>query len=110
MEDNNRYYYWRNNYNCSFSNIQTYDASAGKWLPNVTDNSDYAGVFGHSVSAVYASLSSGNITYAVHTKGGSWLPAVTNRSDYAGIYSKPIDGLMMKTDTGKTTKKKRAKK
>lgn len=81
---------------------QTYDASAGKWLPNVTDNSDYAGVFGHSVSAVYASLSSGNITYAVHTKGGSWLPAVTNRSDYAGIYSKPIDGLMMKTDTGKT--------
>lgn len=81
---------------------QTYDSSAGRWLPNVTDNSDYAGVFGHSVSAVYASLSSGNITYAVHTKGGSWLPAVTNRSDYAGIYSKPIDGLMMKTDTGKT--------
>lgn len=81
---------------------QVYDTSAGKWLANVTDRSDYAGIYGHSVSAVYASLSSGNITYRVHVKGGSWLSAVTNRSDYAGITSKPIDGLMMTTDTGKT--------
>ncbi|SET44433.1 hypothetical protein [[Clostridium] polysaccharolyticum] len=81
---------------------QTYDVSKGAWLSNVVNGSDYAGIFGHSVSAVYASLSKGNITYAVHTRGGSWLPAVTNRSDYAGIYSKPIDGIMMKTDTGKT--------
>lgn len=81
---------------------QTYDVSAGKWLPNVVNTSDYAGVLGHSVSAVYASLSSGNIYYKVHTKGGSWLAEVKNRTDYAGIYSKPIDGLMMRTDTGKT--------
>lgn len=81
---------------------QTYDASAGKWLPNVVNASDYAGVYGHSVSAVYASLSQGNIYYRVHTKGGSWLSEVKNRSDYAGIYSKPIDGLMMRTDTGRT--------
>lgn len=81
---------------------QVYDSSAGKFLSNVVNTSDYAGVFGHSVTAVYASLSSGNITYCVHVKGGSWLPAVTNRSDYAGITSKPIDGLMMRTDTGKT--------
>lgn len=59
-------------------------------------------MYGHSISAVYANLSSGNITYRVHVKGGSWLSAVTNRSDYAGITSKPIDGLMMTTDTGKT--------
>lgn len=81
---------------------QTYDSQTGKWLPNVVDRNDYAGVIGHPISAVYANLSSGNITYQVHVKGGSWLPAVKNRSDYAGIYSKPIDGIMMKTDTGKT--------
>lgn len=81
---------------------QVYDSVKGTWLSNVTDTSDYAGIYGNSISAVYASLSSGNITYRVHVKGGSWLSAVTNRSDYAGITSKPIDGLMMKTDTGKT--------
>lgn len=80
---------------------QTYDDYANKWLPNVKNTDDYAGVFGHSVTGVYASLSKGNITYCVHVKGGNWLPAVKNRSDYAGILDKPIDGLMMKTDTGK---------
>lgn len=81
---------------------QVYDTTTGKWLANVTDRTDYAGIYGHSISAVYANLTSGNITYRVHVKGGNWLSAVTNRSDYAGITSKPIDGLMMKTDTGKT--------
>ncbi len=81
---------------------QTYDDYSNIWLPNVKNTEDYAGVFGHSVSGVYASLSSGNITYRVHVKGGQWLPEVRNRSDYAGILDKPIDGLMMKTDTGKT--------
>lgn len=81
---------------------QVYDSSKGAFLPNVVNTSDYAGIYGHSITAVYASLSRGNITYRVHVKGGSWLPAVTNRSDYAGITSKPIDGLMMTTDTGKT--------
>nr|DAT96331.1 MAG TPA: N-acetylmuramoyl-L-alanine amidase [Bacteriophage sp.] len=81
---------------------QVWDDVKNKWLPNVKNTSDYAGIFGHDVCAVYASLSKGNITYKVHYKGGKWLPAVTNRKDYAGIFNKPIDGLMMKTDTGKT--------
>ena len=92
---------WRNLGGISVT-YQVYDTVSGKWLPNVVDTQDYAGVYGHSISAVYASLSSGNITYRVHVKGGSWLSAVTNRSDYAGITSKPIDGLMMTTNTGKT--------
>ena len=50
---------------------------------------------------MFANLSKGNITYAVHYKGGKWLPEVTNRKDYAGLYNKPIDGIMMKTDTGR---------
>lgn len=81
---------------------QTYDTVSKKWLPNVINNSDYAGLFGRPISGIYANLSSGNITYKVHVKGGNWLPAVTNRTDYAGILTKPIDGLMMTTDTGKT--------
>ncbi len=80
---------------------QVWDDVRNAWLPNVKNTEDYAGLFGHDVCAVYANLSSGNITYAVHVKGGRWLPEVTNRSDYAGLFNKPIDALMMKTDTGK---------
>lgn len=83
---------------------QVWDDVRNKWLPNVIDTNDYAGIIGHSVCAVYANLSSGNITYKVHTKGGKWLPEVVNRKDYAGIYNKPIDGLMIKTNTGRTVR------
>lgn len=81
---------------------QVWDDKQNKWLPNVKDNTDFAGKFGNSVCCVFANLSKGNVTYRVHTKGGKWLPAVTNRADYAGIFNKPIDAIMMKTDTGKT--------
>jgi hypothetical protein len=81
---------------------QVYDNKHKRWLPNVVDLTDYAGIFGDAVGGVYANLSQGKITYAVHLKGGRWLPAVTNRSDYAGIKGKAIDGLMMCTDTGRT--------
>lgn len=81
---------------------QVWDDVKNKWLPNVKNTEDYAGIFSHDVCCVFANLSQGNITYAVHYKGGKWLPEVVNRSDYAGLYNKPIDGLMMKTDTGKT--------
>ncbi len=83
---------------------QTWDDVKNCWLPNVKNDSDFAGIFGHDVCAVYANLSKGNITYAVHQKGGKWLPEVANRTDYAGLFNKPIDGLMMKTDTGKQLK------
>ncbi len=78
---------------------QTWDDVKNAWLPNVKNDEDYAGIFGHDVCAVYANLSQGNITYAVHYKGGKWLPFVTNRNDYAGLYNKPIDGIMIKGDT-----------
>ena len=81
---------------------QIWDDVKNTWLPNVKNTEDYAGLFGHDVCCVFANLSKGNITYAVHYKGGKWLPEVVNRSDYAGLYNKPIDGLRMKTDTGKT--------
>ena len=81
---------------------QIWEDVGNQWLPEVTDLTDYAGLYGHDVCAVYARLTSGNIYYKVHYKGGKWLPEVKNREDYAGLYNKPIDGLMMRTDTGKT--------
>lgn len=80
---------------------QVWDDVKNKWLPEVTDLSDYAGLYGHDVCAVFARLTFGNIFYKVHLKGGSWLPEVKNREDYAGLFNKPIDGIMMRTDTGK---------
>ena len=79
---------------------QVWDDVKNKWLPNVKNDSDYAGIFGHDICAVFANLSRGNIFYKVHYKGGKWLPEVKNRADYAGLFNRPIDGLMMKTDTG----------
>ena len=79
---------------------QIWDDVENSWLPNVKNDSDYAGIFGHDVCAVLANLSRGNIFYKVHYKGGKWLPEVANRADYAGLFNRPIDGLMMKTDIG----------
>lgn len=83
---------------------QVWEDVGNRWLPEVTDLTDYAGLYGKDVCCVYARLTSGNIFYKVHYKGGKWLPEVKNREDYAGLYNKPIDGLMMRTDTGKTIK------
>lgn len=83
---------------------QVWDDVKNCWLPEVTDLTDYAGIYGHDVCCLYAHLTSGNIFYKVHYKGGKWLPEVKNKEDYAGLYNKPIDGLMMRTDTGKTIK------
>lgn len=82
---------------------QTWDDVKNKWLPNVVNDSDYAGIFGHDVCCVYANASVGNVFYKVHYKGGKWLPEVKNRDDYAGLYNKPIDGFMIKSDTKQIT-------
>lgn len=68
----------------------------GKWLPNVTNLSDYAGIYGTPIQGVYASLGKGSIQYRTHTQRRSWLPWVTNRTDYAGILGKNVDGIQMK--------------
>lgn len=74
----------------------TYQVHAkGKWLPNVVNLGDYAGIYGKPIQGVYANLSEGSIRYRVHTVDGKWLPWVTNRQDYAGILSKNIDTLEM---------------
>ena len=72
---------------------QTY--TNGKWLPNVVNLSDYAGILGQSISGLYANTNKGYLKYRVHTVGGDWLPWVIDRQDYAGILGKNIDGIQM---------------
>lgn len=83
---------------------QVYANENKKWLPNVVDLEDFAGIYGKTIGAVYAKLNKGNIYYKVHLKNGQWLPEVKNRTDYAGIYGMKIDGISIKTDTGKKVK------
>lgn len=82
---------------------QTWDDVKNKWLPNIINDRDYAGIYGHDVCCIYANANEGNVYYKVHYKGGKWLPEVKNRTDYAGIYNKPIDGFMIKSDKKKLT-------
>jgi hypothetical protein len=72
---------------------QTY--TNGRWLPNVVNLSDYAGLCGQPTQGVYANVSRGHIRYRVRTLWGNWLPWVTDRQDYAGILGYNMDGLQM---------------
>ena len=82
---------------------QVWEDIKNKWLPNVVNDTDYAGIYGHDVCCVYANANKGNVYYKVHYKSGKWLPEVKNRNDYAGLYNKPIDGFMIKSDTKQLT-------
>lgn len=90
---------------------QVWEDIKNKWLPNVVNDTDYAGRYGSDVCCVYANANEGNVYYKVsyvsykQDKNGNWiyskskwLPEVKNRSDYAGLYNKPIDAFMIKSD------------
>lgn len=86
---------------------QVWENVKRKWLPNVKNDSDYAGNMKNAICAVYANLTKGNIYYKVHLRGTAtrkarWLPEVKNREDYAGNLGQPIDAVAFRTDTGKT--------
>lgn len=72
--------------------------SGGRWLPWVTDLSDYAGITGEAITDVALRVTDGSVKYRVHVKGGSWLPYVTgcdidnDENGYAGD-KKPIDAV-----------------
>ena len=82
---------------------QVWDDVTNKWLSNVVNDTDYAGIYDHDICCIYTSLDKGNTYYKVHYKNGKWLPNVKNREDYAGIKNRPIDGFMIKTDSKKIT-------
>jgi len=74
---------------------QVYTAK-NKWLPNVVDDSDYAGIKSKAIQGVYVNLSEGSLEYQVHTVGKNWLPWVTDRTDYAGLFGRNIDAVRVK--------------
>ena len=67
-----------------------------KWLPEVKNLEDYAGLSYEKITDVAIKVTEGTIKYRVHILGGSWLPYVTgyNTKDYEHGYAgngKPID-------------------
>ena len=76
---------------------RVYDNVKNKWLPKVKIGSkDYAGNFGHGISALQIT----NRTYRVHDKvKAKWLPWVVGESDYAGNLPDNIDGVQVKGAT-----------
>lgn len=74
---------------------QVYDNKKQIWLPNVKNDTDYAGNIGNAISALYMNLTVGDIKYRVHELNKTWLPTVTNREDYAGNIGKVIDGIQI---------------
>ena len=82
--------------------VVTYQVYAnGRWLPNVTDRSDYAGNFGQSASALFASAAGDTLYYRVALKGGRWLPEVKDREDFAGNLGQPFDRVMVRAASGR---------
>ncbi len=74
--------------------------AGGRWLPEVKNHDDYAGLKGVPIQALKMRLSSGDVKYRAHIIGGKiggrkyrpqWLPWVKNHEDYAGIYGLNID-------------------
>lgn len=72
----------------------TYQVFTNKWLPNVIDLNDYAGIYGVPIQGIYVSANV-DIQCRVHTQKHGWLPWVNQREDYAGIYGNNIDGIQI---------------
>lgn len=76
----------------------------GKWLPEVKNTTDYAGIENKSITDVMIKLSDGTpIKYRVHVKGAKWLSYVTgyNKNDHNNGYAgngKVIDAIEIKCD------------
>lgn len=76
----------------------------GKWLPEVKNNSDYAGIENKPITDVMIKLSNNAvIKYRVHVLGGKWLPYVSgyNKNDHNNGYAgngSPIDAIEIKCD------------
>ena len=90
---------------------QIWDDVYNKWLDNVENDSDYAGIKKHDVCCIYANANIGNVYYkgsCIYYKQdkndnwvyshSKWLPEVKNRTDYAGIKNRPMDRFMIKAD------------
>lgn len=72
--------------------------AGGKWLPEVKNLADFAGIEGKAITDVAIKVTKGTVKYRVHIKGGGWLPYVTgyNIKDHNNGYAgngKVIDAI-----------------
>ena len=72
--------------------------SGGRWLPEIKNTEDYAGLPGTAITDVAVRVSEGEVKYRVHLRSGGWLPYVSgcditdHENGYAGD-RKAIDAL-----------------
>ncbi len=70
----------------------------GKWLPEVKNLNDFAGIASKTITDIAVKVSKGSVKYRVHINGGGWLPYVTgyNEKDPVNGYAgnvKAIDAV-----------------
>ena len=79
-----------------------YSVRTTRVLPEVKNDTDYAGIPGQIIKDLAVRLTSGSVSYRVHTLNGRWLPWVTGcdwndaNNGYAGM-NKAIDAIQIKT-------------
>ena len=76
----------------------------GRWLPEVINLNDYAGIKGKAITDIAIGVDVGSLWYQVHVKGGGWLPAVRgyNINDHNNGYAgngHPIDAIRVYYET-----------
>lgn len=65
--------------------------AGGRWLPEVKNLEDYAGLENQTIQGIYMRTTKGHIRYRVKTVDSqNYLPWVYDRNDYAGIIGKNI--------------------
>jgi GH25 family lysozyme M1 (1,4-beta-N-acetylmuramidase) len=71
----------------------------GKWLPEVKNTTDYAGIQNVPIKGIKMRVTNGSIKYRVHLKGRGWLPYVTGcdandkHNGFAGTLTNDIDAI-----------------
>ena len=66
--------------------------AGGRWLPEVKNLEDYAGLENKPIQGIYMKPTKGHLRYRVKLIGSkNYLPWVIDKNDYAGILGKNID-------------------
>lgn len=81
----------------------------GRWLPEVKNLSDYAGIDGQRIQGIKCRVSKGDILYRVRLTNGKWLPWVRNHEDYAGIIGQNIDCIQIRSQANSKKSKYRVR-
>lgn len=88
---------------------QSYDNAKKQWLPEVVNDSDYAGNLGNGLGGFRAKPKYGTIYMQSHLMGSGWLGTITSDNysknsmdgnSYSGIFGRKIDGIKIWSTRG----------